>query len=513
MTLSPNEIEWNDWDNEKVFQELATCAKSQYYFIKNYIKIFSNDELGWIPFDLWNTDVSPYDNQVDIIRKYKQSTKIVALKARQLGLTWLFLALFLHAMLFQPNSFVLLLSRGQVESMELLARLRGMYEKLPEWMKTREENVSSKTEWRLSNGSNARALSTRKGDSYTASHVLVDEADLIHQAGTSLRDVLLKVEPVIGQKGKLILLSKADKSRPDSTFKNIYKAAQRGESSYMHIFCPYNVHPLRTKEWRKQQLDDEMAKDGSVDSVWENYPSTPEEAMAPNQTGKRFRTKWLTRCKTNKAPLVVVDNKYDPANYPFYVGPVINNLRIYEEPDEREEYVIGVDPSGGAETSDPAPIVVMKMSTMEDVAIFSGLAEPAVLGGHVEKLSIYYNDARVMPELNNHGHVFIMWMQEHAPRVRLMRGWARRNNDRKIGWEQSKVMKTLMCDTAARLLMNGACRINDHQIEQELSLIEEATLRAPKRMHEDCAIAYMLCIVAVELCMNISTKIEFVAIP
>ena len=513
MALSPNEQMWNEWSNDKIIEELSKCQRSHYYFITQYIKIFSNDELGWIPFLLWNTDVSPYDNQVDIIRKYRDSNKIVALKARQLGLTWLFLALFLHAMLFQPNSFILLLSRGQVESMELLARLRGMYEKLPEWMKTREENVSSKTEWRLSNGSNARALSTRKGDSYTASHVLVDEADLIHEAGIDLRQVLLKVEPVIGQKGKLVLLSKSDKRYPDSTFKNIYRAAHKGGSSYTPIFCPYSVHPHRTKEWRQQQINDEMAKDGTMDSVWENYPENPEEAMAPNQSGKRFRTKWLTKCQTDNSPIVSIDRKFEITDHPFYTGPLINNLRVYEEPDLREEYIIGVDPSGGAETSDPAPVVVMKVSTMEDVAIFSGRAEPAILGGHVEKLSAWYNDARVLPELNNHGHTFIMWMQDNAPRVKLLKGWAKRNSDRKIGWEQSKAMKVLMCDTAALLLMNGACKINDIQIAQELSSIEEATLRAPKRMHEDCAVAYMLCLVAIQLCANVSMKIEFVQIP
>jgi hypothetical protein len=281
----------------------------------------------------------------------------------------------------------------------------------------------------------------------------------------------------------------------------------------MPIFCPYSVHPLRTKEWREQQIADEMAKDGTVDSVWENYPETPDEAMAPNQSGKRFRTKWLMKCQTDKKPMVIVDEKYDPDDYPFYTGPVINNLKIYELPDPRESYVIGVDPSGGAATSDPAPIVVMNIATMEDVAIFSGIAEPSILGSHVVKLSEFYNDGRVMPELNNHGHVFIMWMQENAPKVRLMRGWARKNNDRKIGWEQSKVMKTLMCDTAANLLMNGGCKINDIKIVQELASIEEATLKAPKRMHEDCAISYMLCIVAIELCMNVTARIEFVTIP
>ncbi len=511
---SPNEDSWETWDNNKIVEELLKCQQSQYYFIRDYVKIFSNDELGWIPFTLWDTDVSPYDNQVDIIKKYKNGTKFAALKARQLGLTWLFLSLFLHAMLFRPNSFILLLSRGQVESMELLSRMRGIYEKLPSWMRTREEPVSSKTEWRLSNGSNARALSTRKGDSYTASHVLVDEADLIHESGIRLRQVLLKVEPVIGQKGKLVLLSKSDKRHPDSTFKNIYKAAVRGVSSYISIFCPYNVHPLRTQEWRTQQIKDEMAKDGTMDSVWENYPATPEEAMAPNQSGKRFRTKWITRCDTKAEPIVILDENHDLSEYPFCSeAPDIKHLKIYEPPEKGEEYVIGADPSGGAATSDPAPIVVMKISTMEDVAIFSGRAEPAILGGYVEKLSIYYNDAKVLPELNNHGHTFVLWMQDNASKIKLLKGWAKTNKSRKIGWEQSKVMKVLMCDTAAQLMMTGACKINDEKIASELAIIEEATLRAPKGMHEDCAIAYMLCLVAIEMCMHISVKIEFVAIP
>ena len=393
---SPNEHMWYEWGDKEILQELEKCARSPYYFIVNYVKIFSNDDMAPIPFTLWDTDVDPYDNQVGVITKYNKGNKIVALKARQLGLTWLFLALFLQSMLFRPNSFVLLISRGEAESIELLRRMKQMYKYLPSWMKVRETVVDSKTEWKLSNESNARALSTRKGDSYTASHVLIDEADLIHESGIDLRQVLLKVEPTIGQQGKLVLLSKSDKRNPDSTFKNVYRGAMKGESSYIPIFCPYNVHPLRTPEWREQQIKDEMAKDGTTDSVWENYPSTPEESLAPNQSGKRFRAKWLQKCKGDKKTLINTTGDFDHDNYPWYLGPTFSKLRIYEEPDPDEAYVIGVDPSAGAETSDPSPIVVMKISTQEDVAVFSGQAEPAVLGGYAVKLADYYNKAPIL---------------------------------------------------------------------------------------------------------------------
>ena len=486
---------------------------SEYYFITNYVKIFSNDDLAPIPFFLWNTDVSPYDNQVDVITKYRAGNKIVALKARQLGMTWLFLSLFLHSMLFRPNSFILLISRGEAESIELLRRMKLMYKHLPEWMKVRESIVDSKTEWKLSNDSNARALSTRKGDSYTASHVLIDEADLIHESGIDLIQVLLKVEPTIGQKGKLVLLSKSDKRNPNSTFKNVYRGALAGESSYTPIFCPYNVHPSRTPEWREQQIKDEMAKDGVIDSVWENYPSTPAEALAPNQSGKRLRATWLMKCKEIMKPVVDLTGDYNVKDFPFYTGPIISGLKVYEEVDLTEHYVIGADPSAGAEGSDSSPLVVMKVRTKEDVAVFHGIVEPAVLGGHIVKLSDYYNNAKVLPELNNHGHSLIMWLKENASHVRLLKGWGKVQKSRKTGWEQSKMMKTVMYDTAAEVLRNGSCIIHDEKVENELSLIEEATLKAPYGQHDDFATAYALCIVGIELCMNIRLDISFIKTP
>ena len=75
------------------------------------------------------------------------------------------------------------------------------------------------------------------------------------------------------------------------------------------------------------------------------------------------------------------------------------------------------------------------------------------------------------------------------------------------------MMKTLMCDTAANIMRRGACIINDEKVNYELSLIEEATLKAPKGQHEDCAIAYMLCLVAIDLCMAIKLDISFIAVP
>ncbi len=59
------------------------------------------------------------------------SRKLVILKARQLGISWLCLSYALWLMLFQAPATILLFSLREEEAKELLWRLRGMYERLP----------------------------------------------------------------------------------------------------------------------------------------------------------------------------------------------------------------------------------------------------------------------------------------------------------------------------------------------------------------------------------------------
>src|SRR5262249_55005974 len=61
--------------------------------------------------------------------------RLVVLKARQLGLSWLALGFALHLMLFVPGTTALFFSKGEREAAELLRRLRGMIERLPDWLR------------------------------------------------------------------------------------------------------------------------------------------------------------------------------------------------------------------------------------------------------------------------------------------------------------------------------------------------------------------------------------------
>ncbi len=158
---------------------------------------------------------------------------IVILKARQLGLSWLTLAYVLWEMLYRPAATVLLFSKRDDEAIELLdARLKGMYSRLPPWMRARRVDSDSDHDWLLSNGSNAKAFPTTGGRSYTGSIAVVDEADYV----PDLNALLNAVKPTIDAGGKLILLSTSDKGQPESEFKQIYRAAKRGATDWTPIF-------------------------------------------------------------------------------------------------------------------------------------------------------------------------------------------------------------------------------------------------------------------------------------
>lgn len=290
MSLSPSQatkldeaIEWH------------LCNKSYLYFIQEYCFIYDPVSKDWIPFHLW-----PF--QVDTLDAIHTHQLVIILKARQLGLTWLVLAYFLWLMLFRPISHVLLFSLREIEAIDLASdnRLRGMYARLPAWMKQKVTGDDKKL-FKLANESTARAFATGTGDSYQAGGALVDEADLI----PDLDNMIGRIKPTIDAGGKLILLSRVDKRTPKSPFKTLFRAAQLGQNSYHPIFIPWHAHPGRDADWYDKQKRDMI----SQDDLWEQYPATEQEALAPGYAGLVFSNFSMT-------DNVSLDADYDP-NYPL----------------------------------------------------------------------------------------------------------------------------------------------------------------------------------------------------
>src|SRR5690606_17347792 len=281
-----------------------------------------------------------------VMQDLQRNQYVVMLKARQLGMSWLCLTYALWLMLFRPAATVLIMSKRDDEAVELLQeRLAKMYWQLPEWMQAKVVVRESAHDFVLSNGSRAKAFPTSGGRSYTASFVLLDEADFL----PDLSGTLNALRPTVDAGGQLVMISTVDKALPQSPFKEISRSAwYQGEGQYKPIFLPWYTRPERTRAWYDAIAVDMFRQTGSQDNLWQEYPETVEQALAPLQLAKRIPFAWLEACQEEETKPVAGGG-----------APAVPGLVVWRRPQDGHLYVIGADPAEGNPTSDDSAATVL----------------------------------------------------------------------------------------------------------------------------------------------------------
>lgn len=452
------------------------CRRDPCYFLREFGHVYDATSSAWLPFRLWPA-------QEATLATVQASRLVICLKARQLGKTWLLLGYALWTILFRPGSTILLFSLRDDEAVELLDRLKGMYRRLPDWLRVdKREPLGNDHEWQLTNGSRALAFPTTGGRSYTATLAIVDEADYI----PDLDRLLDAVKPTVDAGGQLVLLSTVDKGQPESLFKAIYRAAKAGQNSYAPVFLPWSARPDRTPAWYEEQRRDSLANTGSLDSLHEKYPATDAEALAPRSLDKRIPAPWLTACYQEAGPCVI-----PPAHFPK--PPAIPGLTVYAVPIKDRKYGCGSDPAEGNPTSDESSATWLDVKTGEEVASLHGRIEMSTFAAHVAAVSEWFNKASVLVERNNHGHTVLAWLGDNAKQIPRLSG-----DDGKLGWNTTSKSKAALYVKAADTFRDREAVIHDFGTLTQLQSIEGSTLKAPDNQHDDRATGFVLAIVAVE---------------
>lgn len=448
-------------------REYLRCAKSPLYFLEHYGYVLNINEEAWIPFALWPA-------QRWALVEMNHHDRVVVLKARQLGLSWLALGYALWLMLFRPAAAVGIFSRIETDAQELLDfRIKGMYDRLPAFLMVRAVLENNKSRWVLSNGSFAMAFATTGGRQYTFSLVLVDEADF----QPDLPALMAAAKPTVDAGGRMFLLSSSDKSAPESRFKQIYRAAKKGDSDWLAIFLPWHARPSRTEAWYEAQKREAIANTGALDDFNAEYPATDTEALAPRTLDKRIPGPWLEDCRVDSPRLWAAD------------APALEGLEVYELPQPEAEYVIGADPAEGNPNSDDSALAVLNVATGNEAAALAGKYEPTVFAAHADAIGKWYNHAAIMPERNNHGHAVIAWLNDNS-RMRILNG-----HDGRPGWLSSSKGKALLYSETADAFRIGDTELHSFATFTQLASIEGSTLRAPDGQHDDRADSYALAIV------------------
>lgn len=450
--------------------EWARCSASPLYFVASYVQIFNATEERWLPFDLWPAQ------QWSLLQLHRQRL-IIALKARQLGFTWLCLGFSLWLLLFRSSHMVGFFSRTEPDAQDLLDfRLKGMYDRLPAFLRAASVTVDNKTRWELSNGSICMAFPTTGGRSYTFGYVLVDEADF----QPDLDKLMRAVKPTVDAGGRMTLLSTVDKDKPVSRFKQIYRQAKKGGNEWTPIFLPWHARPDRTAAWYASAKQDAEANTGALDDLHQEYPATDAEALASKTLNKRIPGAWLQRNFVELDPLALDESM-----------PAIEQLEVYALPSWAEHYVIGADPAEGNPTSDDSALTVLNRRTGEEVAALSGKYQPGVFASLIDQVARWYNGAHVLVERNNHGHAVILWLLNNAADVTTLAGL-----DERHGWLSSPLGKVILYDQMVEAVQYDGAKVHSFETFAQLSSIEGSSLRAPEGLMDDRADSFALANVA-----------------
>ncbi len=295
---------------EQFLKDYARYAADKWTFITECVKI-RDPILGIIPIVKW-----PHLHQLlDLI---ETNDRIIILKARQIGITWLICAIALWYVLFQNSANVLMFSRRETEAVNMKNRVFFMYEQLPEWLKVPiGKNNDELLEFPLM-GSQIQSFPSTEGGarSDAATLVILDEWAFQRYDETNFTAILPTVEH-----GKLVGLSTANGK--NNAFYRIWSEAKKKLNSFIPIFIPYTVRPGRDEAWHKQQEADMPAY-----MAWQEYPLKEEDAFLVAGTCM-FRVD-----KLHEMPVC------SPSRI---VGPA----QIWVNYDPEHEYVAGIDTALG----------------------------------------------------------------------------------------------------------------------------------------------------------------------
>lgn len=265
---------------ERVEREAARrrqrAASDLVDFVWRYVKILDPDD-GIIPFHLFRL-------QALVLQVFLQERRIIILKARQLGITWLVIAYCIWRCIHTPGYTAIIISRDEDAVKEVFKRVRIVLENLPLWLIRERGDVEEDWPGPLWNGNilsctftfpegpDSRIIgeqqSASSGRSFAASLIVLDEWGTQEHA----EEIWNAAGPTVNRStgGQVIGLSTMEHG---TFFQKMWESAMTGLSAFFPIFLPWHSDPRRDKKWY------EATKREYPNTYKREYPASPAEAL------------------------------------------------------------------------------------------------------------------------------------------------------------------------------------------------------------------------------------------
>jgi hypothetical protein len=380
--LAHREIEWRK------------VKKSFAYFVYNYCRMWEKEGGDPIPFHL-------YPFQEDAAEKMQHRLKIIFLKARQMGLSWLASAYSLWKAMTRNNFHVYYTSIGLKEVQEQMNRIRFIFHGLPDWMQDKatlggKDCKDNDQLIEFTNGSAIHATASGKSGGHGAAPGLIicDEWSRVEDAVFKWR----AIKPSASTKTQIFLISTSNGF--GNHFAEMWTQASAGANGFVPVFYSWKEHPNYTEEYVKEQENDFA---GDKQGFLEAFPASPEDAFMSSSRSV-FDIERIRQWKELVANTgVVFQTGYldvgDDSEIRFIDDPM-GHLMVWKKPIEGHQYSIGADVATGIVGGDYSAFAVLDCDTNEVVALYRGRVKTEVYAQPISLAGRWYNRAFVAVEVN-----------------------------------------------------------------------------------------------------------------
>lgn len=448
---------------------------------------------GPVPFDLW-------PSQREALHEALNEKYLIILKARQLGVTWVLGALLgLWECMAYPTGETLVLSKTEDDAKHVIERANFLYDSLPPLLQAIfPRSIERVDRIGIQHGPMVSSLISLSsaggaGRSRTFRRVIADER--AHWENSDER--MASIKPTIGDVGKLVELSTA---KGYNSFRDTYLGAvDPGEDTargngYRRLFFGALARPDRDEEW----VERERRNLGMYGP--QELPLTASEAFLASGNCV-FEEDSLHQLLEGHCtpPVERVDLRVpDPMGAlrgQEIVARPNGNWEVWSRPREGRRYVVAADPCGGGAGRDFAYAFVADADSWDQVAAFHGRPEPVEFARQLFMASVWYNDALLAPEVNNHGQAVVAALNEW----RYPNLYRRRRTDQRVaamtemyGWETTVKSRAAMLGDLKDAIRHLDLGIRDAKVIGEcLTFVEDGRGReeAEEGNHDDRVLA------------------------
>jgi hypothetical protein len=244
--------------------------------------------------------------------------------------------------------------------------------------------------------------------------------------------------------------------------------------------------------WKKSKAPD-MSK------FPQEHPSSPKEAFIHSGRPAFNLEKLSDKKERIKGILPIFQGEFedDGAKIKTVADPN-GRLRIWKVPRRGQNYVITGDPAEGVVGADFAVMQILDRESWEQVAVWRGYIDPGDFGREMVKAGVYYNNAVLLPELNNHGWATVEAIDatEYEHLITSKDLWGDKETVKR-GWPQSEKTRNYLITALRKAIDEDTIYFNDAitLTECETFIWHQNTeggkgrFQAQVNCHDDCVIS------------------------